>query len=163
MRPIVTALFLILATSAASAEIIAGRATVIDGDTLEIRGERIRILDIDAPESRQTCSQWVTETDVFRVEEWRCGQQASLALAGWIGARPVICEAGKKDRYKRWLARCSVEGNDIALWLAENGWAFAYRDCACETIRAAVGRAESRNLNIWSGQVQEPWEWRKAN
>jgi endonuclease YncB( thermonuclease family) len=32
-----------------------GRATVIDADTLDIHGERIRLLAIDAPESRQTC------------------------------------------------------------------------------------------------------------
>ena len=163
MRIPFAALILVLTAAAANADAITGRASVIDADTLEIHGERIRILDIDAPESRQTCSQWVTETDVFRVEEWRCGQQASLALAGWIGARPVICETTKKDRYKRWLARCSVEGSDTALWLAENGWAFAYKHCKCEVIRAAVDRAKSRNANIWSGEVQEPWEWRKTN
>lgn len=48
-------LVLLLASSTANAETIAGRASVIDGDTLEIHGERIRILDIDAPESRQSC------------------------------------------------------------------------------------------------------------
>ncbi len=32
-----------------------GRATVIDADTIEIRGERIRLDGIDAPESSQTC------------------------------------------------------------------------------------------------------------
>ena len=46
---------LLFASSAAHAETIAGRATVIDGDTLEIHGERIRILDIDAPEKDQFC------------------------------------------------------------------------------------------------------------
>lgn len=40
------ALALLLANSAASAETIAGRATVIDGDTLELHDERIRILDV---------------------------------------------------------------------------------------------------------------------
>jgi endonuclease YncB( thermonuclease family) len=35
---------------------LTGRASVTDGDTIEIHGERIRILDIDAPESRQTCT-----------------------------------------------------------------------------------------------------------
>jgi endonuclease YncB( thermonuclease family) len=35
---------ILLTSTPANAETIAGRATVIDGNTLEIRGERIRIL-----------------------------------------------------------------------------------------------------------------------
>src|SRR5688500_17207217 len=53
---IVAGLVLLLISSTAHAETIAGRASVIDGDTIEIHGERIRILDIDAPESRQPSS-----------------------------------------------------------------------------------------------------------
>lgn len=55
MRLPLSALVLAFTVATASAETIAGRASVIDGDTLEIHAERIRILDIDAPESRQTC------------------------------------------------------------------------------------------------------------
>ena len=56
MRSILAvALFLLVVSSAAQAETIAGRATVIDGDTLEIEGELIRLLDIDAPERGQFC------------------------------------------------------------------------------------------------------------
>ena len=42
------------ATSASSSTLtalIVGRATVIDGDTLDFHGERIRINGVDAPES----------------------------------------------------------------------------------------------------------------
>ena len=116
---------------------------------------RVRILDIDAPESRQPC----TRPDG---SEWRCGQQAALALADWIGARPVICETTRKDRYKRWLAHCAVGGEDVALWLASQGWVFAYRDCRCETVRDAVENARAAGLGIWSGSITEPWVWRKA-
>ena len=100
MRAAVLSAALILMASAAHAQTIAGRASVIDADTLEIAGERVRILDIDAPESRQPCQS-------IDGAEWRCGQSAALAVSDWIGARPVICETSKRDRYRRWLWRCT--------------------------------------------------------
>ena len=75
---------LTLIASPASAD-IAGTASVIDGDTIEIHGQRIRFHGIDAPESRQTC--------VAGGEEWRCGQEAALALAELIGRSPVLEDA----------------------------------------------------------------------
>ena len=39
----------------AFADDLVGRASVIDGDTLEIHGTRIRLWGIDAPESSQLC------------------------------------------------------------------------------------------------------------
>ncbi len=65
-------------------------ASVIDGDTIEIHGQRIRFHGIDAPESRQTC--------VAGGEEWRCGQEAALALAELIGRSPVTCRERNVDR-----------------------------------------------------------------
>ncbi len=114
MRPLIIAQLLALAGSAAHADTITGRASAIDGDTVEIHGQRIRILDIDAPESRQTCSS-------VDGSEWRCGQKAALALSNWLGAQTVECESDRLDRYQRHLARCSVKGEDVATWLAENG------------------------------------------
>lgn len=141
---------------AAKADTFVGRVSVIDADTIEIHGERIRLLDIDAPESRQPCR-------AHDGSEWRCGQKASLALADWIGARTVTCETDTLDRYGRHLARCSVGGHDLGAWLAESGWVVPYRTCKCEAIRDAADRARAAQLGIWSGTFMMPWDWRKAH
>lgn len=147
----------ILLSSAASdalgSETLSGRASVIDGDTIEIHGARIRILDIDAPESRQTCG----AQDGM---EWRCGQKSALALADWIAQQTVTCESDQLDKYNRRLARCTVAGQDLGVWMAANGWAVAYRDCKCEVIRDAAARAKASRLGIWAGTFMLPWEWR---
>lgn len=149
----IVAVVLVLTSSAAHAETIAGRASVVDADTITIRSEKIRILDVDSPESRQPC---------FRPDgtEWRCGQKAALALSDWIGQRTVTCETAGKDRYKRWLARCTVGGEDVGTWLAANGWAVPFRDCKCEVVRDAANAARLAKIGIWSGTFALPWVWR---
>jgi len=69
---------------------------VIDGDTLEIHGERIRILDIDAPESRQTCR-------ALSGSEWKCGQWVARAVrVDWSAHRepPKAPRAVERRRIK---------------------------------------------------------------
>ena len=129
---------------------------MIDGDTLGINGERIRILNIDAPESRQKCK-------ALSGSEWKCGQWAANKLAEWIGQLTVTCETTRKDQYGRWLARCDVAGVSVGNWLVGHGWAVPYRDCKCEEIRALSKEAEAQNAGIWGGEFVMPWEWRKAN
>ena len=54
------ALFTLLALPCvlpASAETLTGAARIIDADTVEIAGEKLRLEGIDAPESRQTCKE----------------------------------------------------------------------------------------------------------
>ena len=142
-----------LASHPASADTFTGRASVIDGDTIEIHGERIRLLDIDAPESRQTCT---TQDGTA----WRCGQKASLALSDWIAHHNVTCNSDKLDKYKRHLARCSVADQDIGEWMAAKGWAVPYRNCKCEAVRNAAGRAKADKAGIWAGTFMMPWQWR---
>jgi endonuclease YncB( thermonuclease family) len=58
----------------AGAEDLVGQASVIDGDTIEIHGTRIRLWGIDAPESTQLCRN--DDSDLYQ-----CGRSAANALA----------------------------------------------------------------------------------
>lgn len=152
-RAIIVLIMLAAAGISANAQTINGRASVIDGDTIEIHRERIRILDIDAPESRQMCT---NDGGV----KWRCGQQASLALADWIGQQTVTCVTDKLDKYRRHLAHCVVAGQDLGQWMAAQGWAVPYRQCKCEVIQDATKAAKQAKAGIWSGTFIMPWDWR---
>lgn len=130
---------------------LTGRVSVIDGDTIEIHGEHIRLHGVDAPESQQTCD--------ARGKTYRCGQEAALALADHIGQQTVACEQQDVDRYGRIVAVCRVDGEDLSAWLVSQGWALAYvrysRDYVDEENNA---RATKRG--IWRGTFMPPWAWR---
>jgi endonuclease YncB( thermonuclease family) len=77
---------------------ITGPARIVDGDTIEVAGERIRLHGIDAPESKQTC-EWQGKTIP-------CGRLATLALIDLTAGAEVTCKTREKDRYRRWVAVC---------------------------------------------------------
>jgi endonuclease YncB( thermonuclease family) len=144
----------LLAAPAGAAETLVGPATVIDGDTLEIRGQRIRLHGIDAPESAQTCTDPAGRS-------WRCGQRAALALSERIGRATVTCEPKDRDRYGRIVAVCSSAGRDLNAWMVENGWALAYRDYSRDYVDAEAAARVTR-AGIWSGSFDAPWDWRRG-
>lgn len=161
MKYIAVAVALLLASytpiAAVEAEqkIIQGVASVIDGDTLEVRGSRIRLHGIDAAESGQIC----TERDG---SAWRCGQAAALALADKIGRFPVRCEQTDMDRYGRVVARCFNKQEDLNKWMVSEGLALAYRQYSSEYI-VDEGRAREAGKGMWRTKFDMPWDWRKGS
>jgi endonuclease YncB( thermonuclease family) len=125
---------------------------VIDGDTIEIHGQRIRLHGIDAPESRPTCPN-------ANGGAWRCGQQAALALQDLIGRRTVTCDERDIDRYGRIVAQCQQGDIDIREWLVGQGLALAYRRYS----KAYIPTEETASVakrGMWAGTFEPPWEWR---
>jgi endonuclease YncB( thermonuclease family) len=129
-----------------------GVASVIDGDTIEIHGERIRLYGIDALESSQLC---IRPTG----ERWRCGQQSSFALADRIGRTTVSCQPRNRDRYGRVVAICFKGNEDLNRWMVANGWAVGYRQYSVDYV-ADEHAARGNRINIWSGDFDMPWDWR---
>lgn len=150
LLPIVLACYV----PAAAADIIRGRASVIDGDTLEIAGKRLRLHGIDAPESKQLCKDG-------QGIQYRCGQRAALALADKIGSGPVACQARDTDRYNRIVAICSQKGINLNAWMVEEGHALAYRHYSKDYVpQEEAARAAKRG--IWSGSFTPPADYRRG-
>src|SRR6056297_773713 len=105
-----------LAALPAAAQDVRGTVQVIDGDTLEVGGTRVRLHGIDAPEHDQRC----TDADGVR---WRCGAWVTERLRARIGGRSASCAAVTTDRYDRVVATCSVGGEDVGRMLVAGGLA----------------------------------------
>ena len=130
-----------------------GVPVVVDGDTLKIGGERVRLHGIDAPETTQTC--------IKNQTIWKCGRQAGEALKSHIDGREVACEGDSRDRYGRLIAVCSLAGKDLNAWIVREGWAMAYRRYSTDYVDEEQ-EAAARGAGIWAGDFVSPWEWRRA-
>ena len=133
---------------------IVGQASVIDGDTIEIHGMRIRFYGIDAPESNQICYA-DGKTNL-------CGQRAAMALADEIDNRVVSCDPKDRDRYGRTVAVCDAQGTDLNAWMVRNGWALAYRQYSTSYVPEEK-QAKQEKAGIWQGKFTPPWEWRHGD
>jgi len=131
---------------------ITGIPRITDGDSIRIGNIRIRLHGIDAPEARQTC--------MVHGEKWRCGWEATNALANIIGKHWVTCKRKDLDRYGRIVALCKVGPIDLSAWMVGNGWALAYRRYSKDYI-ADEKHAKTRRLGMWRGEFMMPWIWRR--
>jgi len=139
--------------SPALATDLIGQASVIDGDTIEIHGTRIRLWGIDAPESTQLCR----SDDSL---QYLCGAQAANDLDAFIARRPVNCVPMNLDPYGRTVAACSTGGADLGEWLVHGGLALDWPHFSKGRYKAAQPSAERAGRGIWKGSYVEPWLYR---
>lgn len=87
---------------------------VIDGDTIDVHGERIRVVNLDAPDvgSHAKCP----------LEE-REGQAAKSYAINLVRAADEVGLADREglDRYGRSLARITLDGEDFAAMMIAAG------------------------------------------
>lgn len=139
-----------------SASDIIGRASVIDGDTIDIQGQRIRFNGIDAPESRQLCQDAAGA-------EYRCGKVSAAALDTFLSqSRPTRCEVRSLDRYRRFVADCfRSDGESVAAWMTRNGHALDWPKYSKGAYAASQIKAKAEHRGVWGGSFEMPWDWRK--
>jgi len=139
-------------------EPIIGVASVIDGDTIEVHGQRIRFNGIDAPESRQYCD----DAEGF---EYPCGRRSAKALDSFLAAsRPVQCTFVTWDRYHRLVGDCRrSDGASAAAWMVEQGQALDWPRYSHGAYAQQQAKAEAAKIGLWVGKFDAPWDWRASH
>ena len=131
---------------------LTGPAKVIDGDTIVVAGQMVRLHGIDALELDQTF--W------WRGQQIGCGTMSLAALEALIAGVKVRCEVIERDRHGRLVAKVfSPNRIDIGPRLVSAGWALAYRRCSTDYV-AAEDEARKARRGMWRGTFVKPWEWR---
>lgn len=133
---------------------LTGKPRIIDGDTIEVAGQRTRLYGIDAPEMKQTCR---TQSG----KEQKCGVLSKQFLSDLLRNLEVTCKGKEKDHYGRLIAVCFIDWMDINEQIVMEGWALAYRKYSEDYVRAE-NYAKAMHRGIWRTEFIPPWEWRKG-
>lgn len=122
---------------------------VVDGDTIRVSIDgqdegRLRLVGIDAPELNHDTG----NPDCH-------AEQATAALTDYLAGQDVTLTIdpaqGDTDRYDRLLRFVEHDGQDIGLWLIENGHAIAtdHQHHNSGHYAAAQDRAREAELGLW--------------
>ena len=133
---------------------------VIDGDTITIHGEKVRLHGIDAPEMEQICR-------TKKNNPYACGVIAKELLHSWISKskNKIYCYYSERDRYKRIIGKCYLganSSNSLNKWMVSLGHAVAYTRYSNDYIEAQ-NQAKDFSQGIWRGKFDLPEEWRRQN
>ena len=146
---------IVILTFSRRTDSLTGLAKVIDGDTIVVADQLVRLHGIDAPELDQTF--W------WRGQEMACGAMSLAALEALTAGVKVRCKVVERDRHGRLVAKVfSPNGVDIGRRLVLAGWALAYRQYSTDYVDAEK-EARKMRRGMWRGTFVNPWMWRASS
>lgn len=150
MRFLVLILAVVVGATGAGAADVSGIPKVIDGETLEIAGQRLRLYGVDAPDLRQTCE--------IRGRTYNCGRISRTALMDLVAGVTVRCRIRGKSVGDAAMASCQAGGYDLSAGMVHTGWAMAYPREGT-TYARIERRAAKAKRGLWQGAFVPPWDW----
>ena len=134
------------------ASALAGKAYVIDGDTIRVSGKVIRIAGIDAPESDQVAKngdgRWFGH-----------GKRVKSSLIKEIGGKIVHVDVEKYDKFGRAVGSVTCNGRNVGEWLVAEGHA---RALYCDRFKHIERQARMAGRGIWGHESNiDPRVWRR--
>ncbi len=141
---------LIGATEAVAEEFI-GIAEIIDGRTIAVGRQTLRLAGIDTPEPGQSCER--------RGAAYDCGQEAAWALAERLGRHWVLCVEQNRDAAGVVRVTCYLGGRhgiDVNAHMVRQGWAVADPDGAGPNYADAEAAAQGERAGMWAGAFVHP-------
>lgn len=134
-----------------------GKAHVLDGDSIKVGENEVRLVGIDAPEFKQNCFD-------SQNEQYACGQASFEFLRNLAEGKNVECVYGQKDKYNRFLSKCSVKKTSINEEIIKNGMAVIYNfNESDKKMNELEIQAKTAKLGIWRGAFELPKDYRKKH
>ena len=124
------------------------QVAVLDGATLHMRDQVVRLDGIEAPGRDKACQ----GGDGAGID---CGAASANALATLIHQGPVDCTLRGQDQAGRPLAVCVVEGTQLNSTLVAEGWARA--DRSQPSLIRIEGQARAARRGLWRGVPGQAW------
>ena len=137
-------IFLVISSYALSSEknVAIGKASIIDGDTIIIKGEKIRFAGIDTPERNKVGHEF-----------------SKKKLKQKIGNNVVVCiREPNLDPWGRTVAECFIGYDSISSYMVKSGYACDYVKYSKKKYAKEQLYAKSKKLGIWNMNFDPKWE-----
>ena len=168
MRKVLVSALVAISTLSAHAQqtdkIISGYGYTIDGNTIQIGSDKIRLVGSAAPKLTQTGQDTIARP-------YPAGLYARDVLASIIADKPLGCrvvpqKGEEKDAEGRFFGICAAPKiSDVSGEMIKRGWAMIDRSGETQIYSTYVNiETSSKTIRrgIWQGPIDKPWEF-KAN
>ena len=132
---------------------LSGPARVVDGDTLEVGGERVRLEGIDAPESAQTCQR-------SDGKAWSCGKAAAKALERLVAGSEGHLRGARARQVRAHARHLQRERPRHQCRDGARGLRLGVRKVFAKLRRRGGAKRAPQRAGIWQGEAEPAWDFR---